>query len=506
MSGLEIVGLILAGPGIVKLFFDIAETILGKMKNNKKLKDYARDLGKFMIDDGRAQLTRDFELARGILKDQNTRTVDKDRINQLFNGALGQLEHMNDFTNIVLNSGTWDFRKRSAALREIKDKITSIGTSMSEFHQLVMILHTTAISESPLFLEDQDFALVGPEQDYSALNTAAFVARGRVSQLLSPTRLGDGRFLLESKPYMADNRRSVKKDLRILSQKLAAAGQNNGILPLVGFRDNSSRNEFQLVFGIPSAVGSLQTLESLYASAEPKPSLNTRINLCCWLAEAVLQTHKLGLVHKNIRPENVLLSSISYDINRNEPFLPTFLSGWHYARSVDSKVTSLVGEDTWQRAIYQHPERLGKHVDDEYCMGHDIYSLGVCMLEILLWDPLIITTGDGDLQEASVCQSFTTIFDQHEQGQEAQQVSSDMERLTQIPKTVQRTLLHMTETLIPAAAGGRMKGLVCQCLTCLDAEASLGLFNVSQEREDKDVAVGFVDTVLKDICQVMSAI
>lgn len=489
-------------PGIVQVFFQTGEKIHEKMKKDKKMNDYARDLSNFIIDDGRAQLSRDFELATGVLKDQNTRPDEKERLNRLFSGALAQLQHMSDLTNVVLCSEILEFRKRSVALRDIKDKITDVRTSMSEFHQLVISLHTIAISESSLLLEDQDFVLIGAERDYHALNDITFLARGRVSRSLSSASPGDGRFILESKPYTTHSIRSVKRDLRILSQKLAAADQHSGILPLVGFRDNPSRNEFQLVFGIPSGGGSMQTLASVYG--RPRPSLNFRIHLCGQLAEAVLQTHKLGLVHKHIRPENVLLFSMPHDTIADEPFPTTFLSGWQYARNVDGGVTRLVGESLWQRAIYQHPERQSEHVEDEYCMGHDIYSLGVCMLEILTWDPLVVTTGEDDLQETLICQSYRAIFDPCERSQGAQEESTDVERLVQDPETVQRTLLRMTKMLIPASAGARMRDLVSQCLTCLDGEARP--FKVSQEREDKDVAVGFVDTVLKDIRWVMNAI
>lgn len=71
MSGIEIAGLVLALPGMVQIFFETWEMNYERIKNNKRMKDYAPDLRKFIIDDGRAQLNRDFELTRGVLKDQN---------------------------------------------------------------------------------------------------------------------------------------------------------------------------------------------------------------------------------------------------------------------------------------------------------------------------------------------------------------------------------------------------------------------------------------------------
>ncbi|KAG8423038.1 hypothetical protein J3459_009837 [Metarhizium acridum] len=59
MSGIEIAGLVLAGPGIVRIFSEIAEKIHDKMKKEKKMKEYAQDLGKF-LDDGKAQVSRHY--------------------------------------------------------------------------------------------------------------------------------------------------------------------------------------------------------------------------------------------------------------------------------------------------------------------------------------------------------------------------------------------------------------------------------------------------------------
>lgn len=499
MSGIEIAGLVLAAPGMVQMFFDIGEKIHKKMKNDKRTKDYARDLGKFLIDDGKAQVTRDLELAKGVLRDQTTRTDEKERISRVFNRALGQLKHIGSLVDIALGSELLWLRKRSMALKDLKDEVSDMRASLSEFHQLVMSLHTIATSEPLLLLEDQHFVLIGPEKDGDMLNATTCITRGRASSAVFPECPGNGRFILEAKHYTTYTMKPVKKDLRILSQKLAAASPDGGILPLLGFRDNPPRNEFQLVFSIPDGVGSIQTLDKAYSQAQP--SLNFRIHLSSGLAEALLQTQRLGLVHKHIRPENILLLSTGDDAP------PTvFLAGWQYARNVDGRVTKLIGESTWQRAIYQHPERQSDHVDNEYCMGHDIYSLGVCMLEILTWDPLAITTGDGDSQEVSMCQTYRATFALEELRNEEEEEKSDEERLMQNPQMVQRTLFRMAERLVPAAAGIRMRDLVWHCMTCLDEEATRGQFRISQERESKDVAIGFVDTVLRDIRRVMSVI
>ena len=69
----------------------------------------------------------------------------------------------------------------------------------------------------------------------------------------------------------------------------------------------------------------------------------------------------------------------------------------------------MLGEDEWQKRIYQHPERQGRYVGEAYHLRHDIYSLGVYILEILLWTPFVVEAPDIQGQPAhQICQWFET--------------------------------------------------------------------------------------------------
>lgn len=46
------------------------------------------------------------------------------------------------------------------------------------------------------------------------------------------------------------------------------------------------------------------------------------------------------------------------------------------------------GEASWERCLYQHPDRIGS-ISKDYIMQHDIYSLGVCLLELGLWETFV---------------------------------------------------------------------------------------------------------------------
>lgn len=45
---------------------------------------------------------------------------------------------------------------------------------------------------------------------------------------------------------------------------------------------------------------------------------------------------------------------------------------------------------SWKRNLYRHPTRQGIRSEEVYTTQHDIYSLGDCLLEIDIWNSLII--------------------------------------------------------------------------------------------------------------------
>lgn len=217
----------------------------------------------------------------------------------------------------------------------------------------------------------------------------------------------------------------------------------------------------------------------------------------------LLQTHTLGLVHKNIRPENILLSQ---ETNSDDNLIlaetnPTlYLSGWQYARQVDHGVTNLRNETTVQKRVYQHPERQLPLADKEYSMAHDVYSLGVCMLEILNWDSVL------EADNASVSEAFKEAF--RALGNDTS--GSEQDGYTKFPELIKRTLVYLNNITTPVAAGARISHLVRRFLTCLDEKddetQDVEEPVVLEGKDRRRIAIHFVDTALKDIRTIQSAI
>ena len=140
---------------------------------------------------------------------------------------------------------------------------------------------------------------------------------------------------------------------------------------------------------------------------EPLPPLHPlehRFEFARKIACAVMYVHIMNYVHKSIRTSNIVVLAkkappqtgiVTFPKHLGEPFLCGFETARH-----DKATSDQSGDTHWRYNIYRHPKRQGLHPQERYTMNHDIYSLGVVLLELGLWEPLL-TTGLAKLQEAS---------------------------------------------------------------------------------------------------------
>ncbi len=126
--------------------------------------------------------------------------------------------------------------------------------------------------------------------------------------------------------------------------------------------------------------------------------ISDRVRLAIRLTTALFVVHSLGLVHKRIDPEKILLvesdsggSSQSFPKRLGYPYLVAF----HLSRG-DSGPTELAPhyQESASRGIYFHFRDQGVERNHRYSMKDDIYSLGVCLFEIALWRSLFVWSPD----------------------------------------------------------------------------------------------------------------
>ena len=230
------------------------------------------------------------------------------------------------------------------------------------------------------------------------------VARGDFNR---PSRRGIQPCLVEEKIFLGLHSSQAYEramDLARILQFVKSSGR--GLLELAGFKVLLD-NRFHLVFSFPDGRVNPRSLRDILLDPvnQPTPPIprNYRFILPRKLAEAVYQVHQQNLVHKCIRPESILIfepapgdiPELKYPKTIGAPYLVD----WQHVRRTVEVSKREVYYDDWTMAMYQHPERQaqpGSVAESKYTIGHDIYSLGVCFLEIGLWDSFVVND-EGEL-------------------------------------------------------------------------------------------------------------
>lgn len=88
------------------------------------------------------------------------------------------------------------------------------------------------------------------------------------------------------------------------------------------------KSQFQFILEVPKGFSPPRTLRGILAEA-PRCSLNHRIQLAKQLARSVIFVHTSGFVHKNVRPETILVFA-----DGSSRLGPSFLSGFERIRPI----------------------------------------------------------------------------------------------------------------------------------------------------------------------------
>lgn len=250
-----------------------------------------------------------------------------------------------------------------------------------------------------------------------------------------------------------------------------------GILKCKGAVNLSTRTRsaFRFVFYIPEGYTNIRSVRQLLLSGQSHGSLSDRLEMAKRLAKAVYYVHLYGFVHKSIRPETMLTISRADEVK-----LPSIacLVGFQLIRQEDGKTYS-VADCRWETNVYRHPRRQGSSVD-YYVMQHDIYSLGVCLLEIGLWESLVVYQADGIAQPSA-----------------ALGLDSDRSQL-QNPDALKDHLTRLSRsTALRAKMGTYYSEVVETCLTCLDEDnVDFGDERDFQDEDGAAVGVRYMEKIL----------
>ncbi|KAK3319514.1 prion-inhibition and propagation-domain-containing protein [Cercophora scortea] len=184
--------------------------------------------------------------------------------------------------------------------------------------------------------------------------------------------------------------RRIESTALILSQ---AKPQTLAVLDCLGYMVADDGSRLGYVFSFPRDASPDRTprtlLQLLTPTPEsrygiPPPPLELRIQLAHRLCTTVYWLHVGGLVHKGIRPDNILL--FRHGAERTERLADPFLLGFDHSRRDDDQTVTRTAS-TPDQDLYRHPDFFSAATTRTTKL-HDLYSLGLVLLEIGSWFPL----------------------------------------------------------------------------------------------------------------------
>ena len=293
------------------------------------------------------------------------------------------------------------------------------------------------------------------------------------------TDTGESIVLERVEPLQGANVQDLKRDVRDLVRRLTYSNALEfSLLNCAGYiqhrksEDAREANAFTIIFRVPSGLAQPQSLRTCLDRRRYTDSLSDRFKLAKELAKAVHYVHLFGFVHKNIRPETILLFADDKSLGS------AYLVGFDSFRMASGK-TLKKGATSWERCLYQHPNRIGNTVTEDYVMQHDIYSLGVCLLEIGLWESFMLYEDkNSTLSSHSVHPVRASVLG------------------TSRSLWFQENLLSLARNELPRKMGTRYMDVVLTCLTCMDTgNANFGEESDFEDADGIEIGVRYIEKV-----------
>lgn len=287
----------------------------------------------------------------------------------------------------------------------------------------------------------------------------------------------------------------ARADTELLARKLSHVDSEvSGLLAAHGFvkRKRAGSTQLQslhLVFIPPTDLNQPRSLRQDLMQPQSF-GLSRILDLARRLAGAISFIHTCDFVHKNIRPETIISFGGHSALERGR--VQTYLLGFDSFRNVNFH-TLRHGDAAWERDLYRHPSRQGLFVQDKYVMQHDVYSLGVCLLEIGLWDSFV----NYDHAEKELSKGEPRPRPSKTWGMQIEDFAPKSIEGISTYNHIKDHLVALATSKLPLRMGDKYTSVVITCLTCLDDGNED--FGDDKEMQDEDgvlVGVRFIEKVL----------
>ncbi|KAI9647720.1 hypothetical protein NHQ30_004106 [Ciborinia camelliae] len=392
-----------------------------RVNENEKLPKTVREKASISMESSHTKLSKKLELGQQICrttrsKDLGNRLDKAFREFQVLLYKTPKLLDELDF-NSVSNFDTREYQ------RNVQESIRRLNVVQKDFHNYVMLAEPKQDLPTARLLSKDVFKDV---EEITKLTGDIRLFHCHLTDKMGRAAKGAGTFLIENN--YAEN----EEDVRRLARTLGSAKDSPGILDFVGFRkgsshQSSSRNAappYQLVFFVPN---------------------NTKIG---------------GTLERVIQ----------------ELEIPTLNEHWRCRQDV-SYPRKCVDLNGWATRLYQHPHGQWPRAEEEYTMGHDIYSMGVCMLEILLWKPLLAKSNGKTLLPSLLIQRMVKLSnvkfgpanevfsDDEDEPIEFSEQRKLRHNLSHMDgKDMGKMIMKMVNSDLPSAVGIALTEVVISCL------------------------------------------
>lgn len=157
-------------------------------------------------------------------------------------------------------------------------------------------------------------------------------------------------------------------------------------LNCVGYFSEPSRYRFGLKFELPARHENSPEPITLWSALKSgkmyRLPLQQRLGLAKQISKALLNWHMAGWHHQEISSRNIHFFSTP---ESPEPdFTAPYLCGFDFSRE-SGKISTIREPKDMEFSVYRHPERQFD-TTSAHRLRHDIYSLGVVLLDLGLWD------------------------------------------------------------------------------------------------------------------------
>jgi hypothetical protein len=508
MSGIEaIVGFVALGiaiPGVVETFVHVAAYLSKKVRTspNKTAKERIKS---FTNSIERGAIRSSLETAEDLFCDTNDDILRKSIAEyiELLRCQLPSLDRALE----EMTEGKSEKSENKWA-KEALSTIENLERTGTRFQSFLNTKIAGRVLPSKLELRSNQFQIIGtPSVAHTKLPLSEVnIIKADFSG--SNNRWGSTQnCILEERTFPGHHSEAAYARAKELGRLLEFTKFSEGLLEFAGFRVIHTSplldDRFQLIFTFPDTAANPRSLRGILLDPinSPRPPIprNFRFVLPRKLAEAVYHVHRHNLVHKSIRPETILIFELQLENGTRGDSYPTaigapYLTDWKYTRKTVEASSRNPDPGEWATALYQHPERRvapGLVAESKYNIGHDIYSLGICLLEIGLWTSFLVY--DNNVPSLSpLIQEQTAIW--------RSQNTSPADLLLSDAKVEQKALLMLAGDALAFEMGQAYSDMVIKCLSCLEKGfGNVRTFVNSESKDWEDEGVSFIQEIRKEL-------